>query len=86
MTIRNLVWDSWNSTHIKKHHVTIAEVEEACASAIKTKETYDGRFIVFGVTKKGRSLIVIVTPKEKESYYVVTARSMNRKERRWYQQ
>lgn len=86
MIIRSLVWDPWNSAHIRKHHVSIAEAEEACESEIKTKETYDGRLMVFGVTKKGRFLITVVASREEESFYVVTARSMNRKERRWYQQ
>ena len=38
-----------------------------------------------GVTKAGRTLAVVLHPKTKDAYYVVTARIADRKERRIYQ-
>jgi len=84
--VTTLVWDEWNVEHIKNHQVSVREVEEACESKTKTKEAGGGRLFVFGKTKQGRRLIVVVSPKrEKHSYYPVTARDMSRKERRWYE-
>lgn len=84
--VTSLVWDEFNSRHIRSHGVTIAEVEEASQSKIKVKKTYEGRFLVFGRTKNNKLLTLVVAPTAKDSYYVVTARSMSRKERRWYRQ
>lgn len=84
--VDSLVWDEFNSQHIRLHGVTIVEAEEAAQSKIKVKKTYGERLLVFGKTKNNKPLILVVAPTGKDSYYVVTARSMSRKERRWYQQ
>jgi len=88
--IRQLVWDEWNIGHIKKHKVSADEVEEAVDFEIKTFVSYKDRILVLGRTKKGRLLTVILAPEDKQSlmlrnkqrYYVVTARDMSRKEKR----
>ena len=84
--ITSLVWDEFNSQHIRLHGVTIVEAEETSQSKIKVKITYENRLLVFGKTKNNKLLTLIVAPVSEHSYYVVTARGMSRKERRWYQQ
>ena len=84
--VTSLVWDEFNSQHIRLHGVTIVEAEEAVQSKIKVKKTYEDRLLVFGKTKNNRFLTLAIAPKGDNSYYVVTARNMSRKERRWYQQ
>ena len=85
-TITSLVWDEFNSQHIRLHGVTIIGAEEAAQSKIRVKKTHGDRLLVFGKTKNNKYLTLVLAPAGKDSYYVVTARSMSRKERRWYQQ
>jgi uncharacterized DUF497 family protein len=80
--VKQLIWNNWNIKHIKKHKVSVIEIKEACQSGGRTLETYKKRIIVFGKTKKGRSLTIVLSPIEKNKYYVVSARDISRKERR----
>lgn len=79
--IRKLIWDNWNIEHIKKHKVSIQEVEETCHSGNKPFKTYKKRLIILGKTREGRLLTVVLAPVENGKYYVVTARDTSKKER-----
>lgn len=81
-TIEELIWDDWNIEHIKKHGVSVSEVEEVCHSQIKTYKSYQNRLIILGKTRNNRLITLILMEKSKRIYYVVTARAMSRKERR----
>lgn len=85
MLIKELVWDTWNVTHIARHGVLRDEVEEICTSEAITSETYAGRIRVIGSTVVGRVLTVILAPKGDDIYYPVTARPASRKERQIYE-
>lgn len=82
--LRVLVWDEWNGEHIKKHKVTIKEVEEAYQSKIVETSSYLGRTVILGKTKKGRLLTIVVSSQKQQHPYVVSARDMSKKERRIY--
>ncbi len=82
--IRQLLWNDWNIAHIARHQVTRQEVEEACQSDHIYFESYKDRLILIGPTLAGRMLAVILEPEANDDYYVVTARSADRKERRLY--
>ena len=82
--IRQLIWDDWNIEHVNKHKVKVNEVEEVCKLATKSLKTYKERLIVLGKTKKGRLLTIVLSPEDKDKYYVVTARDMSKKERRFF--
>ena len=79
-----LVWDEWNKKHIKKHQVTVAEVEEVYNSKVITKQSYLGRTIILGRAKNGRLLTIIVSTEKQKQPYTVSAREMSKKERRYY--
>jgi len=79
-----LVWDEWNKGHIKKHLVTVKEVEEAYKSKKAYKKSYLGRYIILGKTKRGRLLTIVISFAKQKDAYVVSARDMSRKERRIY--
>lgn len=82
--LSKLHWDDWNKKHIKKHQVEIIEVEEAYKSSkLKVKTKYE-RIIVFGKTKKGRLLTIVLSYKKQKNPYVVSSRDMSRKERKKY--
>jgi len=81
--IKRLVWDDWNVEHIRKHKVSVGEVEEACKRRRKTLKSYQKRLLVFGQTKEKRFLTIVLAPEGKGKYYVVTARNISRKERRF---
>lgn len=82
--MKQLAWDDWNKEHIKKHNVTMREVEEVYHSKFAEKVSYLGRKIYFGKTRKGRLLTVVVSFEKQKKAYVVSARDMSQKERREY--
>jgi len=84
MSKGKLIWDEWNTRHIKKHSVSVKEVEEGYERKEYEISSYSGRKIVFG-KKKGRLLIIIVSFAKQERPYVVSARDTSKKERRAYE-
>lgn len=81
--IEELIWDEWNIEHIKKHNVSVIEVEETCCQPINSFKSYQDRLIVLGKTKNNRLLTLVLIKQNKGVYYLVTARDMSRKERRF---
>lgn len=85
LNINRLIWDQWNIAHIAHHDVFAGEVEEVCHGEPKVSDTYDGRLRVVGPVL-GKILTVILAPKNEGVYYVVTARTADRQERRQYKE
>ena len=79
--ISQLIWDEWNTEHIKKHNVTITEVKEAIQNINAHRKGYAGRILLIGRAGK-RTLAIVVAPKENSKYYPVTVRDADKKERR----
>ncbi|MBM4402573.1 MAG: BrnT family toxin [Candidatus Cloacimonetes bacterium] len=86
ISITKFIWDKWNKEHIKIHKLKVKEIEEVRFSHFKTKETYEGRIMLFGQTKNKRLLTIVLAPKNSGKFYVVTARDMSKKERKLYQE
>ena len=86
LTIRRLIWDPQNVAHIAHHQVAIEEVEQVCHDRPLVRQGYLDRLILIGPTTAGRILAIVLKYIGNESYYVVTARSADRKERRLYQE
>lgn len=82
--MKKLIWDEWNINHIKKHNVTVEEVEEIYNNWIFVHYSYLGRKEYFGITNKGRKLLIVVSNKGIKKPYVVSTRDASRKERREY--
>ncbi|MGW5773411.1 BrnT family toxin [Streptomyces longwoodensis] len=83
MRVDELIWDDWNEEHIAKHGVSPEEVEEACQTKpIKARLVRDDTYALLGVTESGRYLTVFLAPRGKNTYYVVTARDMDNRERK----
>lgn len=79
-----LIWDEWNKEHIKKHNVTVSEVEEVYKSSKITRKANLNRKLILGETKNGRFLTIVVSTEKQIEPYVVSARDMSKKERRYY--
>jgi uncharacterized DUF497 family protein len=85
MRIRYLIWDDWNVGHIAEHGVAPEEVEEVCYSErCWNKRGRSERRYVLGQTEDGRYLSIILAPRGGGAFYTITARDMDRKERRLY--
>jgi len=84
IVVKNLFWDSWNVEHIAKHKVTVKEVETALLDKkVKSLKAHDGRLMILG--RIGVRLLAIILAEESRGrYYVVTARDMDKKERKIY--
>ena len=81
IVIKTLVWDDWNREHIKKHNITLEEVETAAKNQIVHKQGYRGRYVVTG--RSGSRIVSVIVVREKaKRYLVVTARDADRNERR----
>ena len=84
-------WDKYNSEKIrKKHGVTSVECEQVffnlpviAGDDEKHSET-ENRFYVLGQTDSGRLLFLVFTVR-KNKLRVISARDMNKRERRVYQ-
>ena len=82
--MKKLIWNEWNIDHIRKHNVTVNEVEEAYKNKKFEIDSYSDRKKLYGLTNKGRMMIVIVSKENNKNLYVFSARDMSRKERREY--
>lgn len=86
LVIRRLIWDSLNVAHIARHKVNPEEVEEICHIDPVVQRGKKGRSLVFGPTKSGRILTVVLDPEGEGIYYPVTARPASKRERAIYVQ
>jgi len=85
--IETLIWDDWNEEHIAAHGISPEEVEEICSSrGLVLRRGRAGTYAVLGRTAEGRELIVFLAPRGRHpgTFYPVTARPMNSRERRYY--
>lgn len=67
-----------------KHTVTVEEAEEAYHYEIGHSDSYAGRQSIYGITKKGRTITIVVSYAKQPRPYVLTVRDMSKKERRDY--
>jgi uncharacterized DUF497 family protein len=81
IVIKKLIWDEWNSEHIKKHNITIVEVEEAIKNVLTHIKGNKGKYIAIG--RSGKRMISIIIGRESSGvYYPVSARDAAKKERK----
>ncbi|WP_035106691.1 BrnT family toxin [Desulfovirgula thermocuniculi] len=87
MKITRFEWDKWNAGHIEERHgLSPDEVEEVFCNRPVFRRVRGGRFAAYGQTDEGRYLTVIFVLKPGSTARVITARDMNRWERRYYRQ
>ena len=78
--IEHLLWNEQNKNHIKKHNVSISEVEAAGQKLIYHRLTYEGRYLAIG--RSGKRLITLILRRKKsKTYFMITARDASKKER-----
>lgn len=85
LNISELVWDEFNSNHINKHGVSKTEIYEACQNILYTGGAKFGRISIVAQTESGRYLTIILAYKSYDSYYPVSARDANKKEKEYDQ-
>ena len=84
MRIRELLWDEDRLEHIARHHIERWEVEEVCWGYSLFTRGREGKLLVLGQTAEGRYLFVALAHKGGRRFKVITARQMNRAEKRRY--
>jgi uncharacterized protein len=82
----HLVWDDWNQDHIARHDVTQEEVEQVTNNEYVFFPSFKERVVVIGLTDAGRALHITLASRAADTYYIITARVADRKERAYYQQ
>lgn len=81
IVVKQLLWDDVNREHIKKHNVSINQVEQVGKSQLAHKRGHSGRYIIVG--RSGTRILSVVIRRIKVgSYYPVTARDADKDERR----
>ena len=83
MKIKGVLWDNWNIEHMARHGVSQSEAEELVNHPQLKRRTRNGCYAIYGQTDFGRYLVVIVAPRAEGMVYVVTARDMVEREKRW---
>ncbi len=78
--IKQFIWDEFNKTHIKKHNVTIDEVEKVSRNIIVHKRAKKGRYLITGRVEN-RIISVAISRKGTGIYYPITARDAAKEER-----
>lgn len=72
--VRKLIWDSWNTKHIARHHVVPDEVEEIChGEPVVLRGQKKGRLVLIGPTHDKRILAIILEAAGHGNYYPITA-------------
>ncbi len=79
--IEQLIWDDFNTEHIKKHNATKEEITAVTKHPTLHKVAKKGRYAVIGRTGT-RILTIIVNRIKTKTYYVITARDAAKKERK----
>lgn len=79
--IEKLIWDNFNLNHFSKHRVTKLDIERGIDNVIYHEHGYLDRYVVI-VKSNEKILALIVSRKGPKTYYVVTARSASKKERK----
>jgi len=83
--VKGFEWDSGNAGHIlARHGLTLDEVEEVFLNDPLVRELGKGRFAAYGREGGGQYLTVVFIRKDAGVVRVVTAKAMNRWERRYY--
>ncbi|MDZ4346731.1 MAG: BrnT family toxin [Candidatus Binatia bacterium] len=77
-------WDEDSISHIWRHHVEPEEVEETLEGRYIFRRGRDGTYYIFGQSKSGRYLFIVLAREPSGRYRVVTARDMTEPERRWF--
>ena len=80
ISLLKLIWDDWNTEHIKKHSLSREEVEEAIQNINAHRKGNNGRILLIGRSGT-RILSIVLGQKMEQKYYVITARDANKKER-----
>lgn len=79
--VKELIWDSWNIEHIRKHDVSQQEIIESIENTSYHRRAHSGRYLSVG--RAGNRIITVIIRWQKlTTYYLVTARDANRKERK----
>lgn len=86
MKIVELVVESDREDHIARHHVSIDEVNQIVFGEPFIRKAREKRYLIVGQTEAGRYLAVVVAPRGRDVYGLVTAREADDAERRAYQQ
>lgn len=82
--IYRLVVEPGRAEHIARHHVALAEVEDVAFGAHVTFRSRRLRYALLGRTAGGRYLKLIVAPRGRGVYGLVTAMDASDAERRLY--
>jgi len=85
MKISSLQWDDANLEHIVgKHFLSPNDVEDVCFGAHCTFSVKYKRKAIYGQTRSGRYILVILQRLYGNVYRVITARDMSRSEKAKY--
>lgn len=92
MKITECLWlDQFVDKIVRKHHVSLEEVEEVLSSNVFIRRLEGGQvkgedlYVAFGRTAAGRRLTILFVRKIDKRALIISARDMTKRERKTYE-
>ena len=82
LRITLFVWNNDNVQHVSRHGLSDEEVDEILDLPYRTVRTRNDCYMLYGRSRAGRYLAVVIRPLDDERALVITARDMSKTERR----
>jgi uncharacterized DUF497 family protein len=82
--VDHVLWSGASVAHVARHGISPEEVEDVLLTPPidARRGERENTYLVLGRTRAGRRLLVVIAPRPRNSWYVVTARDVDRAERR----
>jgi uncharacterized DUF497 family protein len=80
ITEDQLIWDSFNINHFKKHNLSVQNILSALSNIVVHRKGYNNRFII--LARMDTRILAIIIAAVGKRYYIVTARDADKKERK----
>jgi uncharacterized DUF497 family protein len=82
--VDHVLWSATDVAHVARHGISPEEVEDVLFTPPldARRGERENTYLVLGRTRAGRRLLVVIAPRPRNSWYVVTAPDVDRAERR----
>lgn len=84
MKIKSLQWDDANIDHIARHKLSPVDIEDVCFGQHIFFKGREKRYILYGKTKGGAMIMVVLERLYDQAFRPITARLMTDKEKHSY--
>ena len=84
MKIESIHWDDANIEHIARHGLSPSDIEDLCFGEHIVFKGREKRYILYGQTRAGNMLMIVLQRLHEQVYKPLTARTMTENEKHSY--